>query len=517
MNKVTLPLIAGLLIVAGLVPEALARGGRGGGGGAGMRAGGAHLGGAGGINHAAMNRSPSMSRLPAQRPQTLPARPNTGGMRPGNLPGNISTGLPGQIGTRPGQMPNFNNVQRPGQMPNWNGGQRPGQLPNLNTGQRPGQLPNFNTGQRPGQLPNFNAGQRPGQLPNVHPGQRPGGGTNIARPGGTTRPGGGNRPGISTLPGNLGPGSRPDLNRPGGRPSPGDLGDFLNIPGGITTLPARPGAGNRPDINRPGITRPDFNRPNDWTRPSGGRWEQLQNNLPGRWENRQEIANQVRNRWQNQFPNRNHWYNNHWWVNHPNLHWHYHPGFNYWNRPNWVALSAWMPYTWGTPIYYDFGTGGNVYYQDSTVYVDGQPAYSEDDYAQQASQIANSVPADLDSEQIEWMPLGVFAVVPDKEQSTDPTLFLQLAVSQDGIISGAFHNTLKDSAESVIGAVDRSTQRAAWHIEGQDLPVMETGIYNLTQDETTALVHFDEGVTQQWLLVRLNQPEGAENEAQSSQ
>lgn len=504
MSKSTSLIVAVLIASVGIASDAFARGGRGGGGGAGMRAGGAHMGGAG-FNAGAMNRSPSMSRLPAQRPQTLPGNISTGlpGQGSGMWSGNISTGLPGQSPVmRPQPLPNFNPGQRPGQIPNWSGGQRPGQIPNWSGGQIPGQIPNFNTAQRPGQLPNVSPGQRRGT-----------GANNITRSGGTTRPGNTSRPGVTTLPGSLTPGTRPDLNRPGGRPSPGDVGDFLNLPGGITTLPARPGigAGNLPN------TRPDFSRPNDWTRPSGGRWDQIQNNLPGRWENRQDIANQVRDRWQNQFPNRGNWYNNNWWVNHPNLHWHYHPGFNYWNRPNWVALSAWMPYAWGTPIYYDFGAGGNVYYQDDTVYVDDQPAYSSDEYAQQASQIANSAPADLDGDQVEWMSLGVFAVIPDKEQATDPTLFLQLAVSQEGVISGAMQNTLKDTAESVIGAVDRSTQRAAWHVEGQDLPVMETGIYNLTQDETTALVHFDEGVTQQWLLVRLNQPEGAENEAQSQQ
>jgi hypothetical protein len=36
---------------------------------------------------------------------------------------------------------------------------------------------------------------------------------------------------------------------------------------------------------------------------------------------------------------------------------------------------------------------------------------------------------------------------------------------------------------------------------------METGIYNLTQDQTEALVHFGNEKTQQWLMVRLKQPE----------
>jgi hypothetical protein len=35
---------------------------------------------------------------------------------------------------------------------------------------------------------------------------------------------------------------------------------------------------------------------------------------------------------------------------------------------------------------------------------------------------------------------------------------------------------------------------------------METGVANLTQDTTPALIHFADGTTQQWLLVRMEQP-----------
>jgi hypothetical protein len=35
---------------------------------------------------------------------------------------------------------------------------------------------------------------------------------------------------------------------------------------------------------------------------------------------------------------------------------------------------------------------------------------------------------------------------------------------------------------------------------------METGIYNLTKDDAPALLHFSDGQTQQWLMVRLDEP-----------
>ena len=38
---------------------------------------------------------------------------------------------------------------------------------------------------------------------------------------------------------------------------------------------------------------------------------------------------------------------------------------------------------------------------------------------------------------------------------------------------------------------------------------METGIFNLTKESAPTLVHFADGQTQQWLLVRLEEPQEA--------
>jgi hypothetical protein len=63
--------------------------------------------------------------------------------------------------------------------------------------------------------------------------------------------------------------------------------------------------------------------------------------------------------------------------------------------------------------------------------------------------------------------------------------------------------------QSIEGMVDKKTQRTAWTVVDQSRPIMETGINNLTEDSAPALVHFADGQTQQWLLVRLEEPEGA--------
>ena len=85
-------------------------------------------------------------------------------------------------------------------------------------------------------------------------------------------------------------------------------------------------------------------------------------------------------------------------------------------------------------------------------------------------------------------------------------MFLQLAVSKQGIISGTLQNVGTSKVQPIEGMVDKQTQRAAWTVQGQTRPIMETGISNLTQASTPALVHFADGTTQQWLLVRLDKP-----------
>ena len=83
----------------------------------------------------------------------------------------------------------------------------------------------------------------------------------------------------------------------------------------------------------------------------------------------------------------------------------------------------------------------------------------------------------------------------------------QLAVSKEGIIGGTYQNTDTDSAENVEGMVDKASQRAVWTIGDNKENVFETGIYNLTEEETPVLIHFGPEQTQQWLMVRLEEPE----------
>ena len=180
---------------------------------------------------------------------------------------------------------------------------------------------------------------------------------------------------------------------------------------------------------------------------------------------------------------------------------------SWWRHASWAALGGWVAgSSWDSPAYYDYGEG--IYYQDEQVYMDGKPVAAADEYYQQANNLAKSAPPAQESE-AEWLPLGIFAI--SKDQATDSNMVLQLAVEKSGVIGGTYYNTTTDIARPVRGMVDKKSQRAAWTFDdGKNADViMETGIFNLTQDQTEALVHFGKDKTQQCLMVRLNEPKEA--------
>jgi hypothetical protein len=83
---------------------------------------------------------------------------------------------------------------------------------------------------------------------------------------------------------------------------------------------------------------------------------------------------------------------------------------------------------------------------------------------------------------------------------------MQLAISKQGVISGTLKNTGTSKVQSLEGMADKKSQRVAWGVAGQQRPIMETGLSNLTQDTAPALIHFADGQTQQWLMVRIPEP-----------
>ena len=174
-----------------------------------------------------------------------------------------------------------------------------------------------------------------------------------------------------------------------------------------------------------------------------------------------------------------------------------------------------MFWTWATAAtvgsffgagYTDTGGGGEYYYDEGTVYAGDQQIPAEE-YAAQAEEIVESAPEVENPDDMEWLPLGVFALADNENSDATPNMFLQLAVSKEGIVAGNFNNKSTDETKSVEGMVDMESGRAAWTIAGKSDPIMETKLDALTENETNALIHFADGTTQEVLMLHMEKPE----------
>jgi len=193
-----------------------------------------------------------------------------------------------------------------------------------------------------------------------------------------------------------------------------------------------------------------------------------------------------------------------WYAHYPNA----------WRAAAWTAGTFWAGANWGAlastcgypvqPVVYDYGS--TLVYEGDQVYYNGEPVATADQYMEQAAQIATQGAQAQPEANQEWTPLGVFGMVQGDEQ--DANKIFQLAINKDGVLRGNYYDALTDTTVPVYGAVDKTTQRAAWTIGERKDTVYETGIANLTEPETSMLVHFGKDRTQQWMLVRLEKPEG---------
>jgi hypothetical protein len=190
-----------------------------------------------------------------------------------------------------------------------------------------------------------------------------------------------------------------------------------------------------------------------------------------------------------------------------------------WYPGKWAGAAAWAVAGWASlyayggsggyypeePAYYDYGS--EVVYQDEYVYVDGEQVATAEQYAEQATTIAETGHQAQADKEAEWLSLGVFAMV-QGEETTSNNMF-QLAVNKEGVIRGNYYNALTDEVSPVSGYVDQKTQRAAWMVGEKKTPIYEAGLANLTKDETTMMVHYGKDKSQQFTLFRIPQPEAA--------
>ena len=181
-------------------------------------------------------------------------------------------------------------------------------------------------------------------------------------------------------------------------------------------------------------------------------------------------------------------------------------GATFANAASWTGAGA-------VPVPYNYGT--TVVYQDDQVIVQGEPVGTPQEYSQQASDLAAQGDKAQLAQDEQWKSLGVFAL--GRADEKNPSNFIQLGLNQAGVVRGTYYNAVTDSNMKISGQLDTKTQRVAWTVDGKKSPVYEAGLNNLTQDQTTILVHQNKDKVEQMLLVRVNEPESGSGGSQTGE
>ena len=204
------------------------------------------------------------------------------------------------------------------------------------------------------------------------------------------------------------------------------------------------------------------------------------------------------------------WYDNHfrpWW---PGAY--VGPGVGFLAGATFANAASWTG-TGAVPVPYNYGT--TVVYQDDQVVVQGEPVGTPQEYSQQASDLAAQGDKAQLAQDEQWKSLGVFAL--GRADEKNPSNFIQLGLNQAGVVRGTYYNAVTDSNMKISGQLDTKTQRVAWTVDGKKSPVYEAGLNNLTQDQTTILVHQNKDKVEQMLLVRVNEPESGSGGSQTGE
>lgn len=173
-----------------------------------------------------------------------------------------------------------------------------------------------------------------------------------------------------------------------------------------------------------------------------------------------------------------------WYADHPNAWQATHPHADAWAAATVAGATAWLG--WGTAPAYSYGT----YYSETP----------SEEVAAEADALASNGSQEVDQNG-EWMNIGTYALAP--KGSSEATLMLSLAVDKDGILRGTYYDLLSNSAETIQGAIDKGTRRAAWRV-GDGKVTFQTTLNDLTSDLASVSLQFENGQSALWSLARQN-------------
>ncbi len=439
---------------------------------------------------------------PVQRPVPLPEP--LPGTRPATKPGSLN-GLPSQggNGSRPSTRPAYPEPGRPSTRPAYPEPGRPSTRPAYPEPGRPSTKPAYPEPGRPSTKPAYPKPGRPDDdFLNIRPVPLP------AKP--DYRPG-----------------------RPSAKPWPVQPG--INLPKPVYPVhrpvrPVRPPQVHNVWENHThvwnqwtvqnNITINNFvvNRPAQWGTvhyygTSGDCWKRW--NQPDWWKWRRDLWEYRRNRcyelWNAYYWVSDQLFDLHWWSYCP---WAANyaridqvPAWWWWNPVTWEQLTAHVKKLPREQEPLSFDPGVSVIIQNGRVYRNGRDAGSAWKFVESARREANPDyrwEPPFPGGRHEWLPLGVWALT--QEEQGQATMFLQLSISRDGLISGGFTNVQTGEDLPVKGGTNREEQRVAFHIGNRTDTVIECGLSHLTQDIAGAFIHYADGNSQTWLLVRLPSP-----------
>ena len=105
----------------------------------------------------------------------------------------------------------------------------------------------------------------------------------------------------------------------------------------------------------------------------------------------------------------------------------------------------------------------------------------------------------------DFLPLGIFQIATSNDGT--PAALIQLQVSHEGVIRGEYFDLVSHVSQPVTGAVNKQTQRAAFRVGPNSKATFDVQLAGLTEEETTAWVHFPGGVTREFYLSRASENE----------
>jgi len=179
-----------------------------------------------------------------------------------------------------------------------------------------------------------------------------------------------------------------------------------------------------------------------------------------------------------------------WYAEHPNA-WRYtHPAADWWVVAGAAGLGTWLGYSVATSTATSSATA------TTTTTATGTTASA----SASATAAASAPPADL-----EWLPLGVFAVAPQGTEQAH--IYQQLAVSRKGELKGNSYDAVSDAVQPITGTIDRETRKAAWKVGTG--ATFETTLDALLEPPSTVAMKAGT-MSQTWDLVRMEKPETAQ-------